>query len=137
MSTLAFSVGLALATSCACAQEKLTRELSLQRSATANAPSPAFKTALAAELPASSAQALTLRSLLASASANNPALMAVRLESRASAEQIVAAERQRWPSISAVAETKSSASSRFLRIQQSLWDGGRKSAKIDEAKTPV
>jgi adhesin transport system outer membrane protein len=64
--------------------------------------------------------------------------MAARLESRASAEQIVAAERHRWPSISAVVETKSSmssASSRFLRIQQSLWDGGRKSAKIDEAKT--
>lgn len=158
VSRLAFSVGLALAASCASAQEKLTRVLSLQRSATINETATAPKTAFAFELVASSAQALTLRatmwltttqvattaqaltlrSMLASASVNNPSLMAVRLESRATAEQIVAAERQRWPSISAAAETKSSGSSgsaRFLRIQQSLWDGGRKSAKIDEAKT--
>lgn len=81
--------------------------------------------------------ALTIRDLMDAASATYPTLLASRLEARASAEEVVAAERQRWPTISATVESNTgnfrSTPSRGLQIEQVLWDGGRNTALINEA----
>lgn len=84
------------------------------------------------------AEPLTLNYLLDQASATYPTLLASRLEARASSQDVSATERIRWPTISATVESYSgnlrSYPSRAVQIDQPLWDFGRNTAKISEAK---
>lgn len=84
---------------------------------------------------------LNLPHLLAQATRAHPSIQAARLDARASAEDMQAVERQRWPTLSAIVENKSTntnvVSTRVLRLEQNLWDGGRLSARIREAETNV
>ena len=84
---------------------------------------------------------LTLQQLFDAALASHPSLQAARLQARASAQDVTATERQRWPTISVIAETDTgttaSSASRALRVEQTLWDAGRNTSRIDEAQTRV
>lgn len=88
-----------------------------------------------------SARVLNLAYLLDQAAQAHPTLQAARLDVRASAEDLQAIQRQRWPTVTAVLETKSTnttvTSNRALRLEQNLWDGGRTSARIREAETNI
>ncbi len=80
------------------------------------------------------AQPLTLSALLDNAAATYPSLQAARMEARASAQDVTTAERQRWPTFSAVTEngpsTLRSYPSRSLQVEGTLWDFGRNSARV-------
>lgn len=84
---------------------------------------------------------LSLRFVLDAALQAHPSLQAARLDMRASAEDQRAIERQRWPTLSAVVENRSTntsvISTRVLRLEQNLWDAGRISARIREAESNV
>jgi adhesin transport system outer membrane protein len=84
---------------------------------------------------------LNLSYLLEQASQAHPTLQAARLDVRASGEDLQVAQRQRWPTVSAVLENKSSnttvSSTQALRLEQNLWDGGRTSARILEAEANI
>ena len=84
------------------------------------------------------AEPLTLNVLLSAASRTYPVLVAARLEARAANEDLEATERIRWPSIAATVESYSgnvrSYPSRALTVDQTVWDFGRNTAKISEAK---
>lgn len=88
--------------------------------------------------PTTSTQSLTLSYLLDAASATYPSLLAARLEARASNEDVEAAERIRWPTISATVESYSgnarSYPSRAVQVDQTVWDAGRNTARISESK---
>lgn len=90
-------------------------------------------------LVATSAQAepLTLQSLLDETRRSHPLLGAARVEVQAAGEDVVAAKRQRLPSLTMSAEQGSNSyeSSSSVQLQQTLWDGGRVSAGIDYALT--
>jgi outer membrane protein, adhesin transport system len=84
---------------------------------------------------------LNLPYLLEQASLYHPSMQAARLDARASTEDLLAVQRQRWPTVSAVLEQGISATtstaapaSRILRLEQTLWDSGRTSARIAEAE---
>lgn len=84
----------------------------------------------------------TLRQLLDASATIHPSMLAAQLEAAANTLDVSVAERQRWPSVSAVIEsplnnTNSSSPTRLLRVQQTLWDGGRNFARIAEANTLV
>lgn len=81
---------------------------------------------------------LTLGYLVERTHLNNPSIQAARLEFQASEEEIEAVQRQRWPTISAVVEdgrntTGGVTASRFVRVEQNLWDFGRVSSRISES----
>ena len=81
---------------------------------------------------------LNLSYLIEQASLNHPSIQSARLDTRASAEDLLAIQRQRWPMISAVLEDGASkaseaSASRAMRVEQSLWDFGRLSARIAES----
>jgi outer membrane protein, adhesin transport system len=84
---------------------------------------------------------LTLHQLFQGALLNHPSLQAARLQARASAQEVKATERSRWPSLSAVIEAdaggaaSSSTASKVLRVEQTIWDAGRNSSRITEAET--
>lgn len=84
------------------------------------------------------AQALTLHELLDQAAATYPTLQAARLEAKASLQDVSVAERLRWPTVSATVESYSgnirSYPARALQVEQPVWDFGRNTAKISEAK---
>lgn len=80
---------------------------------------------------------LNLPYLIEQATLNHPSMQSARLEARASAEDLVAAQRQRWPTISVNVEdgsktTATSSAFRALRLEQNLWDFGKTSARISE-----
>lgn len=79
--------------------------------------------------------------LLQSASATYPSLRSSRLEAQASAQDVVAVERQRWPAITTTLESYTgntrSTPSRGLQVEQTVWDFGRIAARISEARTAV
>ena len=81
---------------------------------------------------------LTLAQLLQAASDTYPMLVAARTETRASAQDVAASERLRWPSISATVESETgnlrSYPNRALQVDQILWDAGRNTARINESK---
>jgi outer membrane protein, adhesin transport system len=81
---------------------------------------------------------LTLEHLFDAAAATYPSLIASRLEAKASAEDVSATERIRWPTISATVESYSgnarSYPSRGLQVDQTVWDFGRNTAKISESQ---
>jgi outer membrane protein, adhesin transport system len=82
--------------------------------------------------------ALTLDQLFDAATATYPSLVASRLEAKASTEDVSAAERIRWPTITATVESYSGNSrsypSRGVQVDQTVWDFGRNTAKISEAQ---
>lgn len=84
---------------------------------------------------------LRLRYLLDVALAANPNVQAARLDMRASTQDQLVAERQRWPTLSAVLESQSGnetqGATKVMRVEQTLWDAGRMSARISEATTIV
>ena len=82
---------------------------------------------------------LRLNQLFDSASTTYPSILAARLESRASSEDVLATERLRWPTISATVESYSgnlrSSPSRAIQIDQTIWDSGRNTARISQTKS--
>lgn len=84
---------------------------------------------------------LRLSYILNAALRAHPSLQAARLDMRASAEDLTAVQRQRWPTLTAVVENKSSsttiAANRLIRIEQNIWDAGRTSARIRESETNI
>ena len=82
---------------------------------------------------------LTLFELLNNASQFYPALQAARVEARASSEDTAAIRRQRWPTMSVISESHTgnvrSVPSSALQVQQTLWDFGRLSSRIEEVGT--
>lgn len=84
---------------------------------------------------------LSLPHILEMALQAHPGVQAARLDLRASQEDQQATERQRWPTLSTVIENKSGnpdvSSTRLVRLEQNLLDGGRTSARIREAQTNV
>ena len=81
---------------------------------------------------------LTLGYLLDAASATYPSILAARLESKASSEDLSATERLKWPTVSATVESYTGNSrsypSRAMQVDQTLWDAGRNDARISESK---
>jgi outer membrane protein, adhesin transport system len=86
----------------------------------------------------SKAQTLALDKLFDAAAATYPSLIAARLESRASIEDVSATERIRWPTITATVESYTgnlrSYPSRGVQVDQTVWDFGRNTAKISESQ---
>lgn len=82
---------------------------------------------------------LSLRQLFESALATHPNLQAARLAARAAGQEVTAAERQRWPTLTVVEETNTgttaSLATRALRAEQTLWDAGRITSRIEESET--
>lgn len=83
---------------------------------------------------------LLFNELLSQASASYPALQAARLERRAAVEDLQAARRLYWPTVSAVAESIDrngaiTSANRALQVQQTLWDAGNIKAKIAESQS--
>lgn len=83
-----------------------------------------------------------LRDLFTQANTYYPTLQAARLEKRASMEDLEASRRLYWPNVSATAENTSStayasttALSRSLQIEQTLWDAGQVKSKVAESKS--
>ena len=89
-------------------------------------------------LATSASASLSLRELFESALSAHPSLMAARLQARASAQEVTAVQRQRWPVLSVVAETdtgtRASTATRSLRVEQTLWDAGLHSARVTESE---
>lgn len=84
-------------------------------------------------------RSLTLRLLLDTALATNPTLIAGRLDAQASEFDVEAAERQRWPTVSVTTESNTgnqrSYPSQALEVNVILWDKGKTTARIAEAKS--
>jgi outer membrane protein, adhesin transport system len=97
-----------------------------------------YKTTPNAGVQANAPRVLNLAYLLDQAASAHPTIQAARLDVRASAEDLNAAKRSRWPTVSAVVETQSTnstvSSTRAVRLEQNLWDAGRTSARIREAE---
>jgi len=83
-------------------------------------------------------QRLTLDQLFDAAVVTYPSLLAAKLEARASAEDVSATERIRWPTITGTVESYSGNTrtypSRGVQIDQTVWDFGRNTAKISESQ---
>ena len=81
---------------------------------------------------------LTLSQLLQAAADTYPMLVAARTETRATAQDVTATERLRWPTVTATVESDSgnlrSYPNKVIQVDQTLWDAGRNSARINEAK---
>lgn len=85
-----------------------------------------------------STKGVSLAYLLDMAAATYPSILGARLEARASNEDVAAMERIRWPTLTATIESDSgnvrSFPSRALQVEQTIWDAGRNTARISEAK---
>lgn len=81
---------------------------------------------------------LSLRYLLDATAATYPSILAARFEARASEQELEAAQRQRWPIFSSSVESLSgngrSFPNRSLQVEQTVWDAGRISARIEESQ---
>jgi len=81
---------------------------------------------------------LTLIELLNAASVSYPMLVAARTEAKATLQDVKAVERSRWPNVSATVESNTgnlrSTPSQALQVEQTIWDAGRSSARINESK---
>ena len=82
---------------------------------------------------------LLLGDLLHAASGTYPAMLAARLEARASAQDVSATERIRWPTLSTTLESNTGSAnvsaSRSVQLEQPVWDFGRSNARISESQT--
>lgn len=91
--------------------------------------------------PVSAQAPVSLKEVLEQANAYYPSLQAARLEKRASMDDLEAARRLYWPTVSAVAESTSNKTnalsalpSRTVQVEQTLWDAGQVKSKISESK---
>jgi len=97
--------------------------------------------ALLASMPFAHAQdPLKFKDLLDRANTFYPALQAARLEHQAALQDLEAARRLHWPTISVVVEGTThknapSAPSKSLQVEQTLWDAGGIKARIKESET--
>lgn len=96
-------------------------------------------TVLAAAQGVAAQEPVTLKSLMVLATTHYPALQAARLEVRASLDDLDGTRRLYWPTVSAVVETASTTASvttpsKFLQVEQTLWDAGSINARIAESK---
>ncbi|MCP8464707.1 TolC family protein [Pseudomonas sp. ZM23] len=82
-----------------------------------------------------SAESLTLQSLLDETLRSHPSLGAARVEVKAAGQDVEAAKLQRLPSLTVGAErgTDSNESRSSVQLKQTIWDGGRVRAGIDSA----
>jgi outer membrane protein, adhesin transport system len=84
---------------------------------------------------------LTLAELLALAQDHNPTIASARLEARASEQDLAAAERLRWPTMTVSAESNAgntrSAPNSVFQVEQTLWDFGQISARIAGGQSQV
>lgn len=84
---------------------------------------------------------LSLRYLLEATAATYPSMLAARYEARATEQELDAAERQRWPTISSSVESQSgngrSFPNRSFQVEQTVWDAGRVTARIQESQASV
>lgn len=84
------------------------------------------------------AQWLTLAQVLEAAAATYPVLVASRTDVRAAAQDVQAAERLRWPSLSATVESDSgnprSYPTQAVQVEVTVWDAGRNTARINDAQ---
>ncbi len=86
---------------------------------------------------------LSLQEILDSALATHPSLLAARLQVKAADQDVTAAERLRWPTLSLTTETNRNNNNRSLvptkvfRADQNIWDAGRVSSKVREAESLV
>ncbi len=91
--------------------------------------------------PVVSPSRLNLRYLLDATAATYPSILASRLEARANEQDLSATERQRWPTFSSSIESNSgsvrSFPSRSMQLEQTLWDAGRVTARINESQAMV
>ena len=82
---------------------------------------------------------LSLGQVLEAVAATYPVLVAARTEARATAQDVQATERIRWPTVSATVESDTgnlrSYPNRAVQVDQTVWDAGRNSSRIDETKT--
>jgi adhesin transport system outer membrane protein len=83
---------------------------------------------------------VTLKSLLVLANSHYPALQAARLEMKAALDDLEGSRRLYWPTVSAVVETASTTASvttpsKFLQVEQTIWDAGSINARIAESKS--
>lgn len=91
--------------------------------------------------PVVSPSKLNLRYLLDATAATYPSILASRFEARANEQDLVATERQRWPTFSSSIESMSgnarSFPNRSMQVEQTLWDAGRVTARINESQAMV
>lgn len=85
-------------------------------------------------------QPLTLKALLDQANTYYPALQAARLQHQAALQDLQAARRLYWPSITVVAESTThknavTSPSKVLQIEQTLWDWGGIKSQIAESQS--
>lgn len=78
---------------------------------------------------------LTFKMLIEKANAHYPALQAARLDHRAAIQEYQAARRLYWPTLSLTVEgtthkNSSSAASKTLHVEQTLWDAGGRKAQV-------
>jgi adhesin transport system outer membrane protein len=95
---------------------------------------------LMGSLPVMAQTPLLFNELLSQASASYPALQAARLDKRAALEELEAARRLNWPTVSGVAESSTrdgtgSSANRSLQVEQTLWDAGNVKSKIAESQS--
>jgi outer membrane protein, adhesin transport system len=87
---------------------------------------------------ASPAYAVALHDLLQASAQSHPSVRAANFEAGASLDGVEAAKRQYWPTLTVQAESgKSSAASRSLRVEQTLWNGGLTKNEISSAETKL
>jgi outer membrane protein, adhesin transport system len=81
---------------------------------------------------------LTFRELQDAARTTHPGIQSSRLQQQAAQQDVTVAERQRWPQLSAVVESHSNSVGselmQVLRVNQTLWDGGYLSARVETAR---
>ena len=84
---------------------------------------------------------LSLPYLIQQAQQFHPLVQAARLDVQASEADLLAMQRQKWPTFSAHLENRPSqvntAYTQIVRVQQTLWDAGRTEARIEEAQTTL
>lgn len=87
------------------------------------------------------AQAQTLPEMLEAVRTTHPAIKAARQSIEAADKGVDAARGRYWPTLSTILETgsqnASSEPSKFLRLEQNLWDGGATNASVDTALSAV
>lgn len=90
---------------------------------------------------AANAQALTLPELLRAATTTHPTVQSARQSVNAAVEDVEAARRQYWPTLSATLEkgrlTSIEGQTRLLRADQILWDFGRIKANVAASEHTV
>ena len=102
---------------------------------------PPFSIFIASLFFSACASALTLPELLRAASDTHPSIRAARQGVRAADQDVEVAQRQYWPSVSAVVESGASQSNavatRLLRVEQTLWDFGLTRANVKVSQHSV